>query len=178
MSKTPKADQPPTDLAERGRELWTSVVPAFTLEPHERVVLATACRQADLVAALEDVLARDGLIVAGSAGQPRLTPVAAELRQARVGGAGRRSPTCAAGPRHRRHRCCLLRHRSAKRRPRMPHGRSRKSPEGRRSPAALRITSGRRWHGVAPPSAPSAAAADPLVQMPADLLTFDAAGST
>ena len=84
MSKTPKADQAPADLAERGRELWTSVVPAFTLEPHERVVLATACRQADLVAALEDVLARDGLIVAGSAGQPRLTPVAAELRQARL----------------------------------------------------------------------------------------------
>jgi len=46
-------------------------------------MLASACRHADMIARLEDLLA-DGLVSPGGAGQPRLSAAVTELRQSRL----------------------------------------------------------------------------------------------
>ena len=74
----------PVGLAEAGGALWDSLTDAYEFGPHELAVLAVACRQADDVAALEALLVRDGLIVAGSNGQPRLNAAVTEVRQGRL----------------------------------------------------------------------------------------------
>lgn len=74
----------PPDLGLAGRDLWDSVAGPFELAAHERVLLGSAARHADLIAELEDVLAADGLVVLGSTGQPRLNGAVTELRQARL----------------------------------------------------------------------------------------------
>jgi hypothetical protein len=84
MAGTPA---PPRDLARAGRDLWRRVLAAYELDPVERVGLALACRQLDDVARLEELLDRDGLIVAGSSGQPRLSAVVGELRLSRLAAA-------------------------------------------------------------------------------------------
>jgi hypothetical protein len=78
------APELPDGLGEAGGALWSSLAGAFEFGPHELAVLAVACRQADDVAALESLLGRDGLIVAGSAGQPRLNAAVTEVRQGRL----------------------------------------------------------------------------------------------
>lgn len=50
----------------------------------DRVILEMAQRQANEIQALEQVLAKDGMTVRGSAGQTRLHPVVAELRLQRA----------------------------------------------------------------------------------------------
>ena len=77
----PKA---PTGLKATGRGLWRRITTVFELEVGELAVLELACRQADDVADLEEQLRTDGLVVEGSAGQPRLNAVVAELRQGRL----------------------------------------------------------------------------------------------
>lgn len=74
---------PPSDLGDGGRALWDAVIGTYTLAAHEAVMLASACRHADMVARLEDLLA-DGLVTMGSAGQPRLSAAVTELRQSRL----------------------------------------------------------------------------------------------
>ena len=49
--------------------------------------LLLAARQLDDVARLEQLLDTDGLVTTGSAGQPRLSAVVTELRQARLAAA-------------------------------------------------------------------------------------------
>ncbi len=75
---------PPRDFGPAGRDLWRRVVGAFELDDHELPALLLAARQLDDVARLEELLERDGLIVHGSAGQPRLSAVVGELRQSRL----------------------------------------------------------------------------------------------
>jgi hypothetical protein len=60
---------------------------SFQLDPHKMPGLLLACRQLDDVARLEALLDRDGLVVACSNGQPRLSAVVTELRQARLAAA-------------------------------------------------------------------------------------------
>lgn len=83
--RVPKA---PTGLRAPGRALWKSVhaglAAGFELDERETAILALAARQADDVAALERVLAADGVVVEGSQGQPRLNGIVAELRQGRL----------------------------------------------------------------------------------------------
>ena len=74
----------PERLQVAGRALWDTLVADYEFGSHELALLALACRQADDVAALEEVLERDGFIVPGSNGQPKLTAVVAELRQGRL----------------------------------------------------------------------------------------------
>ncbi|MEJ7894371.1 MAG: P27 family phage terminase small subunit [Solirubrobacteraceae bacterium] len=80
--------KPPKGLCVAGTALWRAIhggLPAtMELDERETAVLGLACRQADDVAALEAVLARDGVVVEGSSGQPRLSGVVSELRQARL----------------------------------------------------------------------------------------------
>ncbi|MBK9180960.1 MAG: hypothetical protein IPM45_15610 [Acidimicrobiales bacterium] len=78
------AAKPPEGLGKAGTAMWRAVTGSFSLEAHERLLLATACRQADLCAQLELVLEADGLVVAGASGQARLNGAVAELRQCRL----------------------------------------------------------------------------------------------
>jgi len=77
----PKA---PNGLEKAGAALWQSLTGAYDLEPWEATVLESACRQADDVARLEVVIARDGMVSTGSAGQPRLAQAVTEVRQGRL----------------------------------------------------------------------------------------------
>lgn len=78
----------PRGLKPRGRALYRSVergLPAgWELDEREREILVLAARQADDLAALEAALKRDGMVVRGSARQPRLNPAVSELRQGRL----------------------------------------------------------------------------------------------
>lgn len=50
----------------------------------ELVTLDLACAQADSIADLEATLAREGIVVTGSKGQPKLSQIVAELRLQRA----------------------------------------------------------------------------------------------
>lgn len=81
MTAAPKA---PAKLGDAGGALWRALTSAYEFEPPELVVLAAACRQADDIAALEQCILDDGLVVTGSAGQPRLSAAVTEARQGRL----------------------------------------------------------------------------------------------
>jgi hypothetical protein len=53
-------------------------------DERELAVLAAACRQADDLAALEAVIAEEGVVAIGSKGQPRLSSLVTEVRQGRL----------------------------------------------------------------------------------------------
>ena len=84
---TRKEPSPPRDLGAAGHDLWRRVFDAFDLDPHELPGLLLACRQLDDVHLLEQQLESDGVVTTGSAGQPRLSAVVTELRQARLAAA-------------------------------------------------------------------------------------------
>lgn len=77
----------PVGLGAAGRRLWRAVTSDYELQPWELDSLTLACRQLDDVASLEALLAEQGLVVPGSKGQPRLSAVVSELRQARLAAA-------------------------------------------------------------------------------------------
>jgi pyruvate/2-oxoglutarate dehydrogenase complex dihydrolipoamide acyltransferase (E2) component len=82
------APDEPKGLGEEGRALWSSVVtglPAgWEFDERETAILTLAARQADDLAALQAVIAREGPIAVGSTGQPVVHPAVAEARQARL----------------------------------------------------------------------------------------------
>jgi hypothetical protein len=86
----PKAPPPLVKLqalprsASAGARLRHAVLGEYELATAEVAILDLAAAQLDDIAALEKVLKRDGLIVTGSTGQPRLSAVVAELRQSRI----------------------------------------------------------------------------------------------
>jgi|GEM_PF-1258380 len=80
MSK-PKA---PPRLGRAGRKLWADIVTGWELDSRELAQLTAACRQADDAENLEAILARDGMVVEGSSGQPRMSAIVTELRQSRL----------------------------------------------------------------------------------------------
>lgn len=71
-------------LGEAGAALYGRLAGAYEFTATEEALLVAACRQADDITMLEATLAEEGPIVAGSKGQPRLSPVLAELRQGRL----------------------------------------------------------------------------------------------
>jgi hypothetical protein len=73
----------PARLGPAGRALWRAVIADFELSSAELVLLAAAARQADDVATLEAGL-RDGFVVEGSRGQPRISGAVSEVRQGRL----------------------------------------------------------------------------------------------
>ena len=62
----------PNGLARRGRVLWAELHTEFdfTGEPHRRVLVEDACREADLVDRLQRAVTKNDLRVKGSQGQP------------------------------------------------------------------------------------------------------------
>jgi hypothetical protein len=77
----PKA---PVGLARAGRATWSRLVSSYTFLPHELLVAELVAKQSDDIARLESLLEEQGLVIAGSTGRPRLSPVLGELRQARL----------------------------------------------------------------------------------------------
>lgn len=78
------APKAPAGLGRAGRALWRRLTGRYEFTVGELLIVEQAARQADLVADLEAALERDGLVVLGSQGQPRLNAVATELRQSRL----------------------------------------------------------------------------------------------
>lgn len=81
-------EQMPAGLGAAGRRVWAQVLvavaPGWSLDERDLLVLAEAARQADLIAELEAAVARDGVIVAGAAGQDRLNGAVPALNTART----------------------------------------------------------------------------------------------
>ncbi len=74
-------------LGVAGKSVWRALVADYDFDSRELAILERACRQLDDVAMLERLLARDGPIVEGSMGQPRLSPIVGELRLGRLAAA-------------------------------------------------------------------------------------------
>jgi P27 family predicted phage terminase small subunit len=70
----------PSGLKGRGHGLWRRIVADYDLSPADLEVLGEACKVANVCDDLDQVLARDGLTVLGSKGQPRTHPALTELR--------------------------------------------------------------------------------------------------
>lgn len=78
---TPKR---PAGLGTAGARFWRQVAGAYELRPDEGVLLETACRTLDTIAALDAALVGEPLTVRGSAGQLREHPLLSEARQQRL----------------------------------------------------------------------------------------------
>jgi hypothetical protein len=72
----------PNGFARRGKALWTELHTEFdfTGEPHKRILVEDACREADLVDRLQRVVDKNDLRVKGSNQQPVTAPEVSELR--------------------------------------------------------------------------------------------------
>ena len=81
------ASKTPAGLGTGGRKLWREITGAYDLRADELRVLEDACREADLIAILNDGMADDvrvgRLMVRGSQGQDVINPIISELRQHR-----------------------------------------------------------------------------------------------
>jgi hypothetical protein len=73
----------PAGTGPAGRKLWRSVLADFDLGAHETLILVQACHVADTCEALQEVIGRDGPMLAGADG-PRTHPACRELRQQRI----------------------------------------------------------------------------------------------
>lgn len=88
MTENPSKPRVPRGLGSAGKDLWRSllgdVAPGFALDQREMHLLEEACRSADHLADLEAVLAAEGVMATGSAGQVTAHPALIEARQQRV----------------------------------------------------------------------------------------------
>jgi len=85
MAATPKRKPAaPRGLDAGGRALWRDITATYDLRADELRVLEAACREADLIAQLQDAMPGEDLIVTGSQGQPVINPLVPELRQHRT----------------------------------------------------------------------------------------------
>jgi P27 family predicted phage terminase small subunit len=75
---------PPKHLSAAMRSWWQSVTKSFALEPHHLLLLERACCAWDRAEQAREILARDGLIVAGREGGSRPHPAVAIARDAEV----------------------------------------------------------------------------------------------
>lgn len=73
----------PVGLKDAGRQLWDETLTVYKLAEHEKAVLAQACHTLDLVNAMRNRVARDGIMSTGSMGQDVVNPLIGEMRQQR-----------------------------------------------------------------------------------------------
>jgi hypothetical protein len=78
MTERPKIGQAGQDLIAK---ITAGLPDGVELDEREEAILEQAARQADRQATLEDLVAAEGVMTAGSKGQDRLHPALAELRQ-------------------------------------------------------------------------------------------------
>lgn len=74
----------PSEMGTAGRELWASIADEYVLRPDEKRILIDACRQADLIAELEDERQGVPTTTTGSMGQDVINPYISELRAHRT----------------------------------------------------------------------------------------------
>lgn len=74
----------PSGLGDAGAALWADLVGPYEFRPDELRVLEAACREVDLIAAMEAELQGADFTVRGSQGQPVANPMLGELRQHRA----------------------------------------------------------------------------------------------
>lgn len=79
----PQTPRPPVGLRQSGRVLWRAVLTDFELTKHEETVLREACRTADSLDDLQNLLEAEGLTSETSQGK-RVHPALVELRQQRI----------------------------------------------------------------------------------------------
>jgi phage terminase small subunit len=88
LAEKPKPPEPPAGVGDAGTKLWQGVcsdlADGFRFDSRELALLARACTCADHIAALEDVVNRDGPTTAGSRGQVVVHPALAELRAQKI----------------------------------------------------------------------------------------------
>ena len=87
MPETPTIPKAPQGLKTDGRAIWRALHTAYSFEdcPEKLVILAEACRTADVVKRLQALVDdADDLRVRGSQGQPVAMPELGELRQYRA----------------------------------------------------------------------------------------------
>ncbi|MHA3723463.1 hypothetical protein ACXR2T_06250 [Leucobacter sp. HY1910] len=72
---------PPEYLGVRGAAFWVAQQAAYEWDEHDSQVLVEACRTLDTIDALAAAIEHDGVMLAGSQGQPVLNGAVAELRQ-------------------------------------------------------------------------------------------------
>lgn len=80
----PRRPAAPSGLGTAGRKLWRDLTGVYEFAAHERRLVEAACRTVDTLAALEDRVAGDGVMVTGSQGQEVLHPAIGEARQQRL----------------------------------------------------------------------------------------------
>jgi hypothetical protein len=81
MRDTPKV---PPRLSAGGRRFWRDIQSAYELRPDELLILEKACRTVDDLGRLEAALAASPVLVAGSMGQTKVSPLFAECRATRA----------------------------------------------------------------------------------------------
>jgi P27 family predicted phage terminase small subunit len=77
-----KTHSAPSHLSEASRSWWRHVVAQWTLEEHHIKVLTMACEAYDRACEAQQLLARDGLCIAGREGGLRPHPAVAIRRDA------------------------------------------------------------------------------------------------
>ncbi len=104
----PRIPPAPRGTRASGRALWTAVLGRFELEQHELALLGEAVRTVDLLDTLAAVVERDGAVLTGPDGLPRVHPAVVEARQGRLALtrvlAALRLPDEAAGGKRPQHR--------------------------------------------------------------------------
>jgi len=79
--KAPRAAKFPSGLQTAGKSLWRSVTVDFELDVHEELLLIQACRCADRLDLMAEVLASAPLTVTNHRGDEIVHPLIAESRQ-------------------------------------------------------------------------------------------------
>ena len=75
---------PPAHLSRASREWWISVISNYNLEPHHLLLLQTACEALDRLQQAREILAIEGITVAGLQGTKPHPAIAIE-RDSRIG---------------------------------------------------------------------------------------------
>lgn len=75
---------PPEGSGASGSALWRDVLGKYELEEHEQALLREAVRSVDQLDELHAIVKREGMIVDGPNGAPRMHPAAVEARQLRI----------------------------------------------------------------------------------------------
>jgi len=75
------APEAPVEFGERGASLWRELHACLEFDVREVALIVEACRTVDIIDELAGAVKADGLMSAGSTGQPVVNPAVAELRQ-------------------------------------------------------------------------------------------------
>lgn len=73
----------PAGITGKGKVLWDGVVRLYDLRPDELRILEDAAREAVLIDKLDRTLGAGSVLVEGSRGQTRVSPIVSEIRQHR-----------------------------------------------------------------------------------------------